>query len=75
MRLEDRSIVHPTENRRYTIREIARVQTFPDDFIFTHAKTASVSQIGNAVPPVLAYIVAKSIETYMDTVKEVLTDE
>jgi DNA (cytosine-5)-methyltransferase 1 len=58
-------------DRRLTVRECARIQTFPDDFIFNHAKTASISQIGNAVPPVLAYIVAQSIAKYLNEVKEV----
>lgn len=62
---------HYALERRLTVRECARIQTFPDDFKFTHAKTASVSQIGNAVPPMLAYIVAKTIANYLETVKEV----
>jgi DNA (cytosine-5)-methyltransferase 1 len=62
---------HYSLPRRLTVRECARIQTFPDDFRFTHAKTASVSQIGNAVPPMLAYIVAKSVAAYLDTMKEV----
>lgn len=62
---------HYSLERRLTVRECARIQTFPDDFVFTHAKTTSISQIGNAVPPVLAHTVAKSIAAYLDTVKEV----
>jgi len=61
---------HYSLPRRLTVRECARIQTFPDDFKFTHAKTTSVSQIGNAVPPVLAYTVAKSIAAYLDSIKE-----
>jgi len=60
---------HYSLDRRLTVRECARIQTFPDDFIFAHAKTASISQIGNAVPPVLAYKVANSIAAYLDKVK------
>ena len=51
--------------RRLTVRECARIQTFPDDFVFTHSMTTSISQIGNAVPPVLAYIVAQQIALYL----------
>jgi len=58
---------HYSLKRRLTVRECARIQTFPDDFVFTHAKTASVSQIGNAVPPILAYSVAKEIAKYLNT--------
>jgi DNA (cytosine-5)-methyltransferase 1 len=60
---------HYSLPRRLTVRECARIQTFPDNFKFKHAKTASVSQIGNAVPPVLAHIVAKSIANYLKTVE------
>ena len=65
---------HYSLDRRLTVRECARIQTFPDNFKFTHAKTASISQIGNAVPPILAYIVAKTIADYLETVKEVQKD-
>ena len=60
---------HYSLPRRLTVRECARIQTFPDDFKFTHAKTASVSQIGNAVPPVLAHVVAKSIAEFLEKVE------
>lgn len=56
---------HYELDRRLTIRECARIQTFPDDFVFTHSMTTSISQIGNAVPPVLAYIVAQQIALYL----------
>jgi len=62
---------HYSLDRRLTVRECARIQTFPDDFIFTHAKTTSISQIGNAVPPVLAYEVANSIVIYLNKMREV----
>jgi len=60
---------HYSLDRRLTVRECARIQTFPDDFKFTHAKTKSISQIGNAVPPILAYKIAKSIATYLNTME------
>ena len=41
----------PERNRRMTIREMARIQTFPDEFIFSGSKGAMARQIGNAVPP------------------------
>lgn len=62
---ENCGIIHPTENRRYTIREVARIQTFPDEFIFIDDSqkniTAMYKVIGNAVPVNLAYAVAKAI--------------
>lgn len=62
---------HYSLDRRLTVRECARIQTFPDDFVFTHAKTVSISQIGNAVPPLLAYEVANTIATYLNKVRGV----
>ncbi len=56
---------HYNGQRRLTIRECARIQTFPDDFIFSHSMTTSTSEIGNAVPPILAYQVASSISDYV----------
>ncbi|MDR0620981.1 MAG: DNA cytosine methyltransferase [Deltaproteobacteria bacterium] len=62
---ENCGIVHPTEDRRYTIREIARIQTFPDEFKFitdsTREITAMYKVIGNAVPVTLAKVIAMSI--------------
>ena len=62
---ENCGIVHPVENRRYTIREIARIQTFPDDFVFIDKTpkdvTAMYKVIGNAVPVGLAQSIAKAI--------------
>lgn len=59
---------HYSLDRRLTVRECARIQTFPDDFIFKHAKTASISQIGNAVPPLLAHVVAKAVAEYLERI-------
>jgi len=53
--------IHPIYDRFLTARELARLQSFPDDFAFTGSKTAMVKQIGNAVPPLLAYSIAKQI--------------
>ncbi len=59
---------HYSLDRRLTVRECARIQTFPDDFAFKFSKTVNISQIGNAVPPVMAYQVAKSVEEYLEKV-------
>lgn len=62
---ENCGIIHPTENRRYTVREVARIQTFPDDFIFLTDTpkdiTAMYKVIGNAVPVELARVIATAI--------------
>jgi DNA (cytosine-5)-methyltransferase 1 len=47
--------------RYFSVRESARIQTFPDDFIFPGSWTESMRQLGNAVPVTLAQTVAKSI--------------
>lgn len=52
---------HPTFNRVPTIRESARIQSFPDDFVFTGKKGQQFRQVGNAVPPMLAEALAKAI--------------
>jgi DNA (cytosine-5)-methyltransferase 1 len=63
---ENCGIIHPTENRRYTIREIARIQTFPDDFIFIDDSlrdiVAMYKVIGNAVPVKFAETIASAIK-------------
>lgn len=62
---ENCGIIHPTKNRRYTIREVARIQTFPDNFTFIDKTlrdvTAMYKVIGNAVPPKLARAVGSAI--------------
>lgn len=62
---ENCGIIHPLHNRRYTIREVARIQTFPDDFLFIDDSTKNITAmykvIGNAVPPKMANSIAKAI--------------
>lgn len=53
--------VHPERDRMLTIRECARVQTFPDDFTFCGNRSKRIIQIGNAVPPVFAQLLAEAI--------------
>jgi DNA (cytosine-5)-methyltransferase 1 len=56
-----REFVHPMENRLLTLRECARLQTFPDWFEFAGSAASRIQQIGNAVPPLLARTVAECI--------------
>jgi DNA (cytosine-5)-methyltransferase 1 len=55
------SYVHPDDNRGITVREAARVQSFPDDFIFLPKGFSQFINLGNAVPPKLAEVIGKSI--------------
>jgi DNA (cytosine-5)-methyltransferase 1 len=56
-----REFVHPTEDRLLTLRECARLQTFPDWFEFAGSAASRIQQIGNAIPPMLARAVGGQI--------------
>jgi DNA (cytosine-5)-methyltransferase 1 len=57
--------LHPEENRPITHWEAARLQTFPDDFLWCGSKIKIAIQIGNAVPPLLAESVAKFVKSHI----------
>lgn len=54
--------IHPVEDRTLSPREAARIQSFPDDFVFCGTKTSICKQIGNAVPPKISYFLARLVD-------------
>lgn len=69
---------HPEETRPLTVREYARIQTFPDEWIFTGPLSAQYKQIGNAVPVNFAYAIGRALVRLLndiDSVKSSLDTE
>lgn len=62
-----RSHLHPNIPRTISVRECARLQTFPDNYVFTGTTARQFTQVGNAVPPLLAYRLALNIK---DAIKD-----
>lgn len=69
------NFIHPFLNRNFTAREGARLQSFPDSYIFCGKRTtmsweknlSQYQQIGNAVPPLLSRAIAENLNVYFDT--------
>ena len=57
--------IHPSEVRSISLREAARLQSFPDDYVFCGSPSDQWIQVGNAVPPVLALAVARRLRVYL----------
>lgn len=62
---------HPTETRPLSVREYARIQTFPDDWQFAGTLSAQYKQIGNAVPVNLAWAVGRSVMRLMNQIERI----
>ena len=62
--------IHPVLNRSLTVREAARIQTFPDEMIFEGNRRQQWHQVGNAVPPLFSEKLAKFILTQIEKAKE-----
>lgn len=65
---------HPIETRPLTVREYARIQTFPDDWAFCGSLSAKYKQIGNAVPVNLAWAIGRAVMRLFNQIEEVCPD-
>ena len=63
-----RKVFHYSQNRALTVRELARIQTFSDSFIFKGSTISQQQQIGNAVPPKMARAIAKTLRIMTNNV-------
>ena len=57
---------HYSQDRSFTVREAARIQSFPDHFVFTGKQAQQFAQVGNAVPPLLAKAVGLAIKSVLE---------
>lgn len=58
--------IHPTQDRAISVREAARLQTFPDSFVFCGSKDKQYQQVGNAVPPIMAKSIAEKLAQILE---------
>ena len=65
LKMDCHSHIHPRQTRSITPREAARIQSFPDNYVFLGAYLKTYMQIGNAVPPVMAKGIAKVLKKYV----------
>jgi DNA (cytosine-5)-methyltransferase 1 len=64
-----RKVFHYSQNRALTVRELARLQSFPDTFVFKGMKISQQQQVGNAVPPIMAESIALAVKQMLEAIK------
>ena len=69
LRKDGNSYVHPTQVRSLTVREAARLQSFPDGYIFTGSRGDQFQQIGNAVPPRMGRAIARHLQVMLSALR------
>jgi len=67
--------IHPEEDRAISIREAARLQTFPDSFVFCGTKDQQYQQVGNAVPPIMAKAIAEHLINLLEQSEEIASTD
>ncbi|MFW9890145.1 MAG: DNA cytosine methyltransferase [Candidatus Thorarchaeota archaeon] len=58
--------IHPFEDRLLTVREHARLMSYPDSFVFTGPKDSQYNQVGESVPPLISHLIAEEVQTYLE---------
>ena len=64
--------IHPIKDRAVSVREAARLQTFPDSFVFCGSKDKQYQQVGNAVPPIMAKAIAEKLASVLNNTSEIM---
>ena len=58
--------IHPYEDRLLTVREHAKLMSYPDDYIFTGHIDSQYNQVGESVPPLISKLIAEEVNSYIE---------